>query len=144
MSDNFIETARRMHESANTLHQSQHYHNACYLAGYVSECYLKIMVEQINRSGISSALPRSFGHRIARLNQHVGNQILSMSPGNGRLQSYRLDIAIECPSILNWTPEQRYEGQSTWDNESTSTRFQTEQEKCYTLISRMQIEGIIP
>ena len=43
--DNFYDTAKRMHKSSETLHNNNEFHNACYLAGYVVECYAKIIVE---------------------------------------------------------------------------------------------------
>ena len=49
--DHFYDTAKRMYKSTKTLHNNGEYHNACYLAGYIIECYAKIIV------GIGLATP---------------------------------------------------------------------------------------
>ena len=42
--DNFYDSAKRMHNSSQILHNNNEFHNSCYLAGYVVECYAKIIV----------------------------------------------------------------------------------------------------
>jgi HEPN domain-containing protein len=58
MPENFFNAAERMRDSSRLLHNTAHWHNACYMAGYVVECYLKIFLQ----FGIVTGTPRNYSH----------------------------------------------------------------------------------
>jgi HEPN domain-containing protein len=137
MPDNFLVTAERMHDSSKLLHDANHYHNACYTAGYVAECYLKILVRLV------SGNPRQYGHDVVRLFNDIDNQINTASTAT-HLRNYLIDMRINCPNIYNWNPNKRYEDNGNWDNNTMSNSFQQEQEICFAKIISMYIDGLIP
>jgi len=133
--DNFYDTAKRMYKSSETLHNNSEYHNSCYLAGYVVECYAKIVV-----GVFSTGTPRSFGHNIGRLDIELQN-ILA---GNSSLSAYILSGPADFNSVLsNWNPGSlRYTDSSrTLSNQSMSNNFQTEIQSAMRKLAQMEIDG---
>jgi len=130
--DNFYDTANRMYKSSKILHQAQEYHNACYLAGYVLECYAKIIV-----SIFGTNPPRSFGHNISNLDTELQN-ILGR---DSSLSSYILNGSSDFAQILSkWNPVNlRYIASSNTLVEQDSTNFQTEIEFAMEKLTQIQI-----
>jgi hypothetical protein len=66
MPDSFFDTAERMYDSSKALHKEAHFHNASYMAGYVLECYGKILL-----SLDPAQNPRSYSHRVININTYL-------------------------------------------------------------------------
>lgn len=138
MPDNFIKTAERMHDSGKQLDECGHYHNACYLAGYVGECYLKLIVGKIPNLNN----PRNYGHKISDMERDI-HFTLTSATNLGTLRAYLINMAVDCPNIHQWSPNKRYDDASGWDNPIASAAFQLEQEKCFDQIVAMYVDGVI-
>ncbi len=139
MPDNYIQTAKRMRESSQTLHTNLEFHNSCYMAGYVVECYLKIFFGL----GFTTNTPRSFGHNIVQINANLQFAV-SNSAAAAAFKSYLVDMATECPNISStWNPNKRYEEETLEWVEGMSDSFQIEKEKCFSMIAKMKIDGVI-
>ena len=135
MADNFRITAERMRDSSILLHDNNHFHNACYLAGYVCECYLKVIVENTPHL----RRPRDYGHNITDL-------IFAITSGStipAQFRPFLINIAVDCASIISsWNPNSRYNDTSGWDD-AKSDQFQIEMEKCFDKVADMYISNII-
>jgi HEPN domain-containing protein len=135
MPDNFRITAERMRDSSKLLHENSHFHNACYFAGYVCECYLKVIVE--NDSNLRR--PRTYSHSITDLIY----AITSASTIPAQFRPFLLNYAVDCASIISsWNPNSRYDDASSWD-QVTSNQFQVEMEKCFNQVADMYISNVI-
>jgi hypothetical protein len=134
--DNFYDTAKRMHKSSKTLHNNAEYHNACYLAGYVVECYAKIVVGLF-----SSTQPRSFGHHIVNLN----NELQYLLGSNSSLSSYIVGSTDFSQVILYWNPVNlRYiENLNSISSQNISDAFQNEIQLAMQKLAQMQLDGHI-
>lgn len=133
--DNFYDTAKRMYKSSETLHNNSEYHNACYLGGYVIECYAKIIV-----GVFTTNTPRSFGHRIGNLDSELQN-ILS---GNSSLSSYILNGPTDFNSVLSyWNPvDLRYiDSVSSISTQNMSDNFQSEIQAAMQKLAQMELDG---
>lgn len=141
MADNFIHSAERMRDSSNILHFNKDFHNSCYMAGYVVECYLKIFMSFSLPS--SSSTPRSYAHDINRLSTELSYAATSSAAASA-YRNYIIDVQTECSNIINtWNPIKRYEGNpSLWD-EMMSNNFHQEKEKCFDMVTKMTIDNII-
>jgi hypothetical protein len=141
MSDNFLVAIERMRDSSRNLHGTSHFHNACYLGGYVVECYLKILygLSTLNHA----AGPRTYSHNLGALNADLIYNLTS-SASTSRMRPYSIDIATECSTILStWNPVNRYnDGSIGWD-EQTSILFQSELEKCFEKVAKMVVDSAI-
>ncbi|WPO92573.1 hypothetical protein [Chryseobacterium sp. HR92] len=141
MADNFIHSAERMRDSSNILHLNKDFHNSCYMAGYVVECYLKIFM---NFSlPIPSSNPRSYGHNINQLSADLYYAATSAASASA-YRSYIIDVHTECNNIINtWNPIKRYEDNpNAWD-ETMSINFHQEKEKCFDILTKMTIDNVI-
>lgn len=139
MPDNFFITAEQMRDSSKVLHHESHFHNACYLSGYVGECYLKLLVGQIP----SGSSPRTYRHNLQNLYQDLLHFTTS-SANTSNLRRYLLDMPIDCPNIhAQWSPNKRYDDNAGWNNQTMSQSFQNDKEKCYDKIIEMFVDGII-
>lgn len=141
MADNFIHTAERMRDSSNILHLNKDYHNACYMAGYVVECYLKMFLNfSLLRPGVN---PRHYGHDINSLSTDLHYAATSSVSASAH-KSYVIDVQTECPYIIqSWNPFNRYEGNPSQWNEIMSQNFNLEKEKCFDIITKMIVDNII-
>lgn len=145
MADNYLKTAERMYNSSKLLHQQSHFHNACYLAGYVAECYLKILVQKTPAITIPLFGNKGFKHDINRINAELHYVISSSTVAPSLFKSHLLDMSIDCPKICNqWNPLRRYDDSTGWDNLSESQFFQEEQVKCFDKITEMYVSNLIP
>lgn len=138
MPDDFFSTAERMYDSSKVLHKISHFHNASYMAGYVLECYGKILL-----SLDPTLNPRSYGHRIININNEL-QYLLTNSSVIGSHRQYIIDMSHQCPNVLNtWSPHNRYaDSLSSW-NGTVSQNFQNEVAVCWEQIIKMNIDGII-
>lgn len=144
MADNFYDTAKRMEKASKNLHNHKLYHNACYLAGYVVECYTKIIIN------ITSGNP-PMHHNLADLNRRL-KILLSIlyTGGRGRRRinpKYILKINTHFPNLVGghkaWNPTNRYiETPNEW-TENDSIAFQNEMIRALRIITKMKNDGII-
>ena len=138
MPDNFFSTAERMYDSSKILHRESHFHNASYMAGYVLECYGKILLSLNPTSNT-----RSFSHNIIRINTELQYLLTSSSIFGGHRQ-YIIDMSLQCPQALSsWNPSNRYaDSASSWDG-LISQNLQNEIDICWEKLTEMYIDGII-
>lgn len=134
--DNFYDTAVRMSKTSKILHDNSDFHNSCYTAGYVIECYTKVFVQKY-----SNSTPKSFGHKINDLN----GELLNILGGNSSLSMYILNGSTDFSNILNfWNPfTLRYTAQANTLNNATSVSFQLEIDLAMQKLAKMKIDGNI-
>jgi len=139
--DNFYCTARRMWNDVNVLHSSGNsYFNTCYLAGYILECYGKILVLTYD----STSNVRSLSHSLTRLNGKVTSDII-ITP---TLSKYCLDLSSECNTIYSgvheWNPLKRYEDDpNLWCSKEIADNFINESKKIIEMLDEMKLDGVI-
>lgn len=140
--DYYQDTAVRMCDSSTTLYQNKQWLNACYLAGYVVECYGKRMVELAVESGVfEGQAARIFSHQIFDLNEYVKNIAVMGSP----LSAYCQDLGVICPVLLSgWNPFTiRYASDShEWNTEEIAKKIHKEIEMLAETIIQMQVDGV--
>lgn len=134
---------------ARTLRQAGSHRNACYLAGYVVECTLKLLLKQEGQTPAHT-------HDLESLHDEVAQLLLL---GNTVVARYG-DPAGLAPTLLrqilppqqrkgrsprhfcHWDPEHRYDG-SRWDSEPMSETYLREADKSIDVIIQMTIDGIL-
>ena len=125
MSDNYHDTVYRMYESSDVLYKAQNWFNANYLAGYVLECYCKLILLISSNQGHDFSNNkhnvRVFGHDVNELKDEI--DLISLE--GCAISSYCLDVRSMCPEILdNWNPNKRYESnESILNTETLEGRF---------------------
>lgn len=136
MDDQYRKTSERMYSSAFLLHNNRQFFNACYLAGYVIECYQKLVIQ------ILGSDPRMI-HNLEDLKAHY-KQLKNTSKARQYLkQGIILDIEQKCPTVfLMWHPTHRYDESHEW-NEQNSIQFQEEIKRINHVIARMKTNGLI-
>ena len=134
--DNFYETARRMLTTSRILHNNSDYHNSCYTAGYVIECYAKAIVETY-----STLQPKTFSHNINRLNI----ELQSILGGNSSLSSHIVDGSVDFNNMFNgWNPVLlRYVEKSNELDVGISDKYQVEIDLAMQKLTKMKIDGFI-
>lgn len=132
--DNYYDTAIRMYKSAQSLHVNQEFHNSCYVAGYVIECYVKIIYN------LMSGLNPAHSHNILNLNNQCLQYIAS---GNATNQAYFVDSTTNFSNVLlQWSPvNSRYTEILNEFLETDSHNFQGEIEIAMNEIAKMKIDG---
>ena len=135
--DSYYDTAQRMYKSAKILHNNSEYHNACYLAGYVLECYSKIVVG-MSYPLTHQELSKEFSHDLEKLRKEL-DYILASSSISAHIRNLR----AECPTIISgqfkWNPIKRYiQDRDRW-NQANSNNYQSEVEIVMTEIARMKL-----
>ncbi|HEO64409.1 MAG TPA: hypothetical protein ENI73_00920 [Spirochaetes bacterium] len=143
--DNYYLTAGRSFRSSHILHENDEFHMACYLAGYVIECYAKCVVMIVQ--GANSNQRKKFGHNLEKLNKEI-DYLLNDSTISGLIDSkYLISIKIDCPTILighnKWDPLNRYDDSGYWDNENTSLSYQNEIKNVMNILKLMRTDGIL-
>ena len=142
--DNYRDTAYCMYEDVQILHEKHRWFNCCYLAGYVVECYSKLLLDNAISSGITTqkGAVKDYGHNINVMKIDLIN-ILSIS--TQILSKYCIDLNLECNSIITeWNPNKRYEAESgTWSQEEKANAFKHELEIVINQIKNMQLDGVI-
>jgi HEPN domain-containing protein len=76
MPDDFAKTAEQMMFDARTLRQAGAHRNACYLAGYVVECTLKVLLEKEGLTPEHTHDLESLHDKVAQL-QVLGNPVVA-------------------------------------------------------------------
>jgi len=127
-----------MYKSSQTLHNNLEYHNSCYLAGYVVECYAKIIIGITY--GFNSTDLKVFGHDLKEMRKEF-QYILSHSS----ISSYMLDMPTNFSKILagstKWNPMKRYSDISNEWLEVSSNDYQKEIVFAMQQIAQMKIDG---
>lgn len=145
MPDNYHDTAYRMYESSDILYKKRQWFNANYLAGYVAECYCKlILLISVGQGHIFSNNRhnvRTFGHEVNDLKDEV--DLISLE--GCAVSSYCLDVQNVCPNILNnWNPNKRYEADNSMLNtDILAADIHTEVEELMDMIIKMEIDGVL-
>lgn len=133
-----------MYESSDELYKRQQWFNANYLAGYVLECYCKLVLIMSRQQGYvfsnNRQSVRNFGHEISSLQDEV--QLISMV-GCG-VSGYCINIQDLCSNLLcNWNPNKRYEADSHVLNSKTlADKIHIEIETLMNTIIQMEIDGV--
>lgn len=114
--DSFFDTANRMYKSSKTLHDNSEYHNACYLAGYVIECYAKILVQRAYGFD-NKTVASEFCHDLKSLNKELKYIFTNTSE-----PLYGIDMSTVFETILSgiykWNPIKRYSA-DLWKKEAS-------------------------
>jgi hypothetical protein len=149
MADDFAKTADRMMFDARTLREAGSFRNACYLAGYVVECTLKVLLDK-------AGMAPEHTHDLESLHDEVAQLLLL---GNTVVARYG-DPASLAPTLLqqiappkprkgrspryfcHWDPEHRYDG-SRWDSAQISDDYLREADKSIDVIIQMSIDGVL-
>jgi hypothetical protein len=137
--DNFYDTAKRMHKSSETLHNNNEFHNACYLAGYVVECYAKIIVG-LSYKLTQEELAKEFSHDLKKLNIEL-QYILSHSQYSAYIVDMNTDFISLISGNLKWNPEKRYVVSSNNWNKSNSDNFQNEIQVAMQKLTQIELDG---
>ncbi len=136
--DNFYDTAKRMQKSAETLHNKGEYHNSCYWAGYVVECYAKIIV------GLSYPLNyddlKDFQHDLRKLRKEF-QYILAYSSYSRYMVDMRTDFANVLLGVTKWDINKRYIEDSLAWTQVNSNNFQSEAQLAMQKLTQMQLDG---
>lgn len=136
--DNYYDTAERMYKSSKTLHTNHEFHNSCYLAGYVVECYAKIIIGLTY--GFTYTDLKEFGHDIKKMRKEF-QYIFSHSS----FSSYMLDIQTDFSTIsqgsLRWNPMNRYCDTNTEWIEKNSIDYQSELLFAMQKIAQLKLDG---
>lgn len=137
--DNYYDTAKRMYHSSKILHESQDYHNACYMAGYVVECYAKIIVG-ISHKFNYSEIAKKFSHNLTDLDKELKYILV-----NSALADYIVDMNSDFSTILSenskWNPIKRYSNNTGLWKQNNSTDFQNEIKIAMQKLAKMKLDG---
>jgi len=136
--DNFYDAAKRMHNSSQILHNNNEFHNACYLAGYVVECYAKIIVGL--SYGLTQEELKEFSHDLKKLNKEL-QYIFSHSQYSAYIVDMKADFANLLSGGLKWNPIRRYIVSSDSWNQSNSDNFQNEIQVAMQKLTQMELDG---
>lgn len=151
MSDDYVKTADRMMLDAHALRKAGAHRNACYLAGYVVECTLKVLLK---KAGLKPAQI----HELDLLQDSLQDQVAQLlALGNTDVARYG-DPASLAPTMLqkvalpkpskgrshgcHWDPKHRYDG-SRWDSDQMSEAYLREADKSIDVIVQMTIDGVL-
>ncbi len=141
--DNFKDTAYRVYQDVEILHKNSRWFNCCYLAGYIAECYCKLILNNAITSGfpVSQKEVRKYSHKIEAMHLDL-EKIYATSH---ILSKYCLDLRVSCSSILNeWDPKLRYEdNQAAWNQQDAADKYKQEVECLIEQIKIMQLDGVI-
>jgi hypothetical protein len=141
MADDFYATAKRMHKSSKTLHNNSEYHNACYLAGYVVECYAKIIVG-LSYDFVPSELGKEFSHDLKELNKEL-QYVITYSTYSAYIVNMRTDFSTILLNVTKWHPIKRYTSNTNTWNQQNSNDFQAEIQLAMQKLAQMKIDGHI-
>jgi HEPN domain-containing protein len=147
--DNFAETADTMMQDAVKLHRDGSHRNACYLAGYVVECTMKVLLQQ---AGASTA-PKV--HDLESLHDEIvaltllGNAIIArygdpsaLAPTMMHQVSPAKTKGGKVVHYCHWDPGHRYDG-ARWVNPTASADYLREADRCHETIIQMTLDGVL-
>ena len=138
--DSYYDTALRMHKSSETLLANNEYHNSCYLAGYVIECYAKIIIGL--SYGISSNDLKFFGHDINEMNKEF-QYIFNHSSYSNYMKDLKVDFGKITSGMTKWHPNKRYSDNSNLWSSQKAIDYQIEVSNAVQVLSQMKIDGHI-
>jgi len=147
MADDFAATADRMMLDARTLQNSGAHRNACYLAGYVVECTLKSLLEQVVQVPWIHDL-QSLHEEVAILQLNVNSVIASYGDPSSLAPTMLQQVATpkqvrgRLRYFCHWDPEHRYDG-VRWNLPTVSANYLLEAEKCHDVLVRMFLDGLV-
>jgi hypothetical protein len=143
VADNYKDTAYRMYESSEILYKNKQWFNSNYLAGYVLECYCKLILSYTLSCGgvLSRTTIRGYSHDIDSMRNDIDLILLS----GGNASQYCIDICVKCSKIIsNWNPNCRYENATHILNDSVlANDINLEIENLINLILKMEVDGVI-
>lgn len=143
MADNFKDTAYRMYESSGILFKDKQWFNANYLAGYILECYCKLVLTcELSCGGsLTRASVRGYSHNINELRNEVDLILLT----GGTASQYCINICTECNELyLNWNPKFRYEDDTYIFNDSLLAKsINDEINRIIYIVLQMEVDGVI-
>lgn len=132
----YFNTAERMYKSSKILHDNKQFFNACYLAGYVVECFQKTVIEILNQD------PKKI-HDLEDLKRQYKSLKATRRGQDLAKKNLFVDIESKFPTIFSvWHPTHRYDDSYTWTEES-SIKFQEELKHCLHLLNRLKTNGYI-
>ncbi|MBN2617365.1 MAG: hypothetical protein JXR64_03525 [Spirochaetales bacterium] len=144
--ENYYKTSRRTALSSNILHSNGEFFNSCYLAGYVLECYTKLLLKKaLNLT--DEDLKKEFSHDIKKLNKTI--TILKEDPSAYGLldTSYLIDLTSTCSRMISgtnrWDPNKRYDADETIWNSLVSQEYQCSVSIIMAEINKMKLDGVI-
>ncbi|MBN2091615.1 hypothetical protein JW964_18520 [candidate division KSB1 bacterium] len=142
--DNFYHTAQRTFKSSQTLHANAEYHNACYMAGYVVECYAKILLGLVY--GTACGELKDYAHDMKRLNKEIQYLLSDSTIGTSLNSAYILPLARYFSVISHgnkkWNPIKRYVHNSQEWNHNDSINYQNEVQIAMRILAQMKIDGL--
>lgn len=132
MADDFLATAKTMFVDAETLHRNLAYRNACYLYGYVTECFLKKVLEAAGNSLKKTHDLTYLGELVEAVRVAATSQV-----------SHHLAPPISSPMTKDkhWDPIYRYDGRH-W-GETACRQYQREAKDNYDKLLEMELDGVI-
>lgn len=145
MDDNYRDAVYRMYESSDVLFEKQQWFNVNYLAGYVLECYCKLILLMAVGQGYAFSggqqKVRKFGHAVSELRDEVDFIRL----GSCAVAGYCIDVQEVCPNILGeWNPNKRYGADSSVLNtEALAVKIHTEMEALMDMVIKMEVDGVL-
>ncbi len=120
------------------------YRNACYLAGYVVECTLKVLVEAASRRQVKRTHDlSSLREQILTLSLSAGQSVAKY--GDPMQFAYTMitgGAASRQPAgqPCDWDPVHRYNG-SRWDDAAKSTAYLQEAERAVAILNQLLLDG---
>ena len=138
MPDDYTKTALRMGSSSKALHNANEFYNACYLGGYVIECYQKILLKLLGNPG--------HGHHIPSLiNSAETTYLSSSSTIAGQLNRLGVMVNLRADFVYiqsSWGAGERYSGTNSIWNNTMSANYQQEITIALNNISAIATSGI--
>jgi hypothetical protein len=143
--DNYYITAIRMYDSSKILHTNLDYFNACYMAGYVIECYAKIIIS-IVYTAQTIEIAHLYRHSIKDLDREIKYVLNDSNIGSVINPKYILNIDSNfpdiCKGIAKWDPFKRYDDSYPWD-QNTSNKFQSQIINAINILLEMKVDGLL-
>jgi hypothetical protein len=136
--DHYFDTAKRMCKSSKTLHDNDEYHNACYMAGYVIECYAKIIV--CLSYGFTPNDMIEFRHNLRRLDTELQYILNQSSPFSSYIVDMREDFSKILRGQRKWDPNKRYFANNVAFSNQNSIDYQAEITAAMTILTQMSID----
>lgn len=132
-----------MIESSGVLYDNQQWFNANYLAGYVLECYCKLVLSyaiQIGQ-GVGRNNVRGYSHSIKSMKDDIDCLMISGT----QISSYCIDLHDACSNILtHWNPNNRYESNShVLGDKVLAEDIKKEVKRLTELVLKMDVDGVI-
>ena len=143
LADNYKDTIYRMHESSCILYDKEQWFNANYLAGYVLECYCKLVLNFAMELGIqlTRGSTKSYSHDVYAMR----NEIDLLMQSGATITKYCIDLNQKCSHIIsNWHPNYRYEADShALGRIDLSEQINKEIKILIDIILKMDVDGVI-